>query len=179
MHILILYGSIEGQTQKIAERIAEVLRSKGQQVTTESGKQLPADFSPDPYDAAIIGGAIHIGKYPKYLKNFVTNHRDWLNTVPSAFYTVCLAVHSQRAESKQEALQYGPDFLAQTGWQPKLSATFAGAVRYTQYNFITRFIMKRISKKEGGSTDTSRDHEYTDWEAVERFADEFGALLTD
>jgi menaquinone-dependent protoporphyrinogen oxidase len=33
--------------------------------------------------------------------------------------------------------------------------------------------MKQISKKEGGSTDTSRDHEYTDWKSVERFAENF------
>jgi menaquinone-dependent protoporphyrinogen oxidase len=173
MHILIIYGSVEGQTHKIAERIAEVLRNQGQQVTTLSGERVPADFSLDQYDAAIVGGAIYIGKYPKYIKTFVSRYRDRLNSIPSAFYTVCMGIRSQRPESREEALQFGPNFFAETGWQPKLSATFAGAVKYTQYNFITRFIMKRISKKEGGSTDTSRDHEYTDWASVERFADEF------
>jgi menaquinone-dependent protoporphyrinogen oxidase len=33
--------------------------------------------------------------------------------------------------------------------------------------------MRRISRKEGGDTDTSRDYEYTDWAAVDRFAAEF------
>jgi menaquinone-dependent protoporphyrinogen oxidase len=37
--------------------------------------------------------------------------------------------------------------------------------------------MKRIARKEGGPTDTSRDYEYTDWEAVDRFADAFAAKL--
>jgi menaquinone-dependent protoporphyrinogen oxidase len=32
--------------------------------------------------------------------------------------------------------------------------------------------MRRISAKEGGDTDTSRDYEYTDWAAVDRFARE-------
>jgi hypothetical protein len=31
--------------------------------------------------------------------------------------------------------------------------------------------MKRASAMNGGATDTSRDHEYTDWEQVDRFAD--------
>jgi menaquinone-dependent protoporphyrinogen oxidase len=173
MNILILYGSLEGQTAKISEHLARTIRIKGHEVTTRSGKNLPTGFSVDKYDAAIIGGPIHMGKYPAYIKKFVTSHRDWLNNVPSAFFTVCMAVHSQHAKSREEAILYGENFLANTGWRPKLTSTFAGAVKYTQYNFVTRFIMKRISKKEGGNTDTSRDHEYTDWESVERFAEEF------
>jgi menaquinone-dependent protoporphyrinogen oxidase len=39
--------------------------------------------------------------------------------------------------------------------------------------------MKWISKREGGSTDTSRDHEYTDWVSVERFAEEFIAGIAE
>jgi len=173
MHTLIIYGSQEGQTQKIAERIAGSLRDKGQQVTVFPVGQLPADLTLDNYDAAILGGSIHVGKYPRHLKKFITTHRDWLNNIPSAFFTVCLAIHSQQTHSQEEALHYGKEFLARSGWQPTLTSTFAGAVRYTRYNFITRFIMKKISEKEGGSTDTSRDHEYTDWAEVERFTDNF------
>jgi menaquinone-dependent protoporphyrinogen oxidase len=49
----------------------------------------------------------------------------------------------------------------------------AGALPYTRYNFLIRFMMRRIVKTEGGDTDTSRDYEYTDWAAVDRFAAEF------
>ena len=31
--------------------------------------------------------------------------------------------------------------------------------------------MRAIASREGGSTDTTRDHEYTDWQAVTQFAD--------
>jgi menaquinone-dependent protoporphyrinogen IX oxidase len=41
---------------------------------------------------------------------------------------------------------------------------------YTRYGWFTRWIMKRIAKKEGGPVDTARDHELTDWDAVARFA---------
>jgi len=49
----------------------------------------------------------------------------------------------------------------------------AGALKYTQYDFFTRLLMKRIAKKEGRTTDTSRDYEYTDWNAVRQFVKEF------
>ena len=173
MNILILYGSLEGQTEKISGRLADIIRKNGHQVTIKSGKQLPANFSVDKFESAIIGGPIHMGKYPAYLKNFVVSHRDWLNTIPSAFFTVCMAVNSVNEKSREEAKGYGDKFIAQTGWTPILTQRFAGAVKYTQYGFFTRLIMKWITKREGGSTDTSRDHEYTDWTSVERFAESF------
>ena len=40
-------------------------------------------------------------------------------------------------------------------------------------------MMKRIVRSKPGnlSTDTSRDHEYTDWAEVERFGEDFLARL--
>jgi len=173
MHVLIVYGSKEGQTAKIAERIAQIIRNRGLQATTYSGKEIQAGFSVDVFDAAIVGGSIHMENYPAYLRKFVTSHRDWLNKVPSAFFTVCMAIQSQNADEREAAKNYGERFTKTTRWHPTLTETFAGAVKYTQYNFITRFIMKRIAKREGGSTDTSYDHEYTDWDAVARFTKRF------
>ena len=173
MHVLIVYGSKEGQTAKIAERIAQIIRNQGLQVSTYSGKEIQADFATDAFDAAIVGGSIHMDNYPTYLREFVRHHRDWLNKVPSAFFTVCMAIQSQNANEREEAKNYGTRFIETTHWHPRLIDTFAGAVKYTQYNFITRFIMKMITKREGGSTDTRRDHEYTDWDAVARFTNRF------
>jgi hypothetical protein len=38
--------------------------------------------------------------------------------------------------------------------------------------------MKSISKKKGQPTDTSRDHECTDWAAVNKFAELFATEVT-
>ena len=178
MNILILYASLEGQTAKIAQHIAEVLRNKKHLITIHSGDHLPTDFNLASFEAAILGGSIHMSRHPKYLKKFVTHNLDWLNTNTSAFFTVCMGINSQQEKSRKEAAAYGESFINNTGWQPALTTTFAGAVKYTQYNFVTRIIMKMISKREGGSTDTSRDHEYTDWDAVTRFAERFAEKAT-
>ena len=177
MNILILYATMEGQTAKVAEWMADVLRNKGHQVTTRCGEHLPADFDTGSFEAAILGGSIHMGHFPRYLKNFISQHRDWLDNVPSAFFTVCMGINSQQTKSRQEAAAYGEEFFKETNWHPALTTTFAGAVKYTQYNFVTRFIMKMISRREGGSTDTSRDHEYTDWDLVARFTEQFDKSL--
>jgi len=44
MHMLVLYGSLEGQTEKIAKRIAQIIQGKGQQAVTLSVDNLPSDF---------------------------------------------------------------------------------------------------------------------------------------
>lgn len=89
-----------------------------------------------------------------------------------------MAIHSQNAKEREAARAYGTRFLAETHWQPDLVETFAGAVKYTQYNFLTRYVMKLITRREGGSTDTAHDHEYTDWDAVARFTRHFLEALT-
>lgn len=37
--------------------------------------------------------------------------------------------------------------------------------------------MKAIVAAEGGDTDDTHDHEYTDWDAVEQFAEDVHALV--
>ena len=39
--------------------------------------------------------------------------------------------------------------------------------------------MKRMVKSSGGDTDTSKNHEYTDWQAVEEFARANTSLVDD
>ena len=89
-----------------------------------------------------------MSKHPPSVINFVDTHTDWLNQVPSAFFTVCMEINSKNVEDREEAASFGDKFVTAAGWKPRLVETFAGAVKYTQYNFIIRFIMKRISKRE-------------------------------
>ena len=51
----------------------------------------------------------------------------------------------------------------------------AGALLYRQYGAIVRLVMRFIAKVAGATTDTSRDHEYTDWQMLDRFVDELAA----
>lgn len=39
----------------------------------------------------------------------------------------------------------------------------AGALAYSKYSRPIKCVMQKIAKKTGEDTDTSRDHEYTDW----------------
>ena len=57
------------------------------------------------------------------------------------------------------------------------TATLAGALQYREYDFFTRTLIRLMMKRGGHPTDTSRDYDYTDWEAVARFGHEFSGML--
>jgi len=39
----------------------------------------------------------------------------------------------------------------------------AGALKYTEYDFMKRILMSLIAQRNGADTDTTHDYEYTDW----------------
>jgi len=47
---------------------------------------------------------------------------------------------------------------------------------YTRYGWLKRHMMKRIVAKAGGDTDTTRDFEYTDWDDLRDFTQDFAKL---
>jgi menaquinone-dependent protoporphyrinogen oxidase len=168
--ILIGYGTTEGQTARISERLAEVIRNQGFEARAVDLKR-STDVPLDDYDAVIIGGSIHMGKHEEPVRDFVQENRPSLERLPSAFFSVSLAAHGDM----ENARAYVENFEQQTGWRPVQIGLFSGALLYRQYGFLKRLMMKRIvSSKPGNlSTDISRDHEYTEWDAVERFAEDF------
>ena len=79
-------------------------------------------------------------------------------------------------ETLRRSKEIAETFTASCDWKPKRIEVVAGALKYTQYDFFKRFLMKQIVNSKGGSTDTEHDQEYTDWEQVKRFCNEMVTL---
>jgi flavodoxin len=90
--ILIGYGTTQGQTAKIAEYMANVIRGHGHEAQALDLKR-SKDAPLEGYDAAIIGGSIHMGKHEEHVADFVRQNRVTLERLPSAFFSVSLAAH--------------------------------------------------------------------------------------
>lgn len=171
MKLLIVYGTTEGHTRKIARFMEDVLQDAGHKVTIADAADEPPE--PKDYDAVLIGGSIHTHKYQAAVTDYITGHVAVLNNMPGAFFSVCLAVASDIEDEHRAAEKITKDFLSQTGWNPFMTTQIAGALKYTKYDFFKRLIMKMIAKREGRTTDVSRDYEYTDWNAVRKFVNDF------
>lgn len=174
--LLIVYGTTEGQTAKIAEHIGAALKRKGHDITLRRARDAD-DEAVSGYDGIVAGGSLHIGRYQRDLRGFIERHAALLRSRPSAFFSVSLAAASREPEKRKAPLRIAERFVASVGWSPDPIASFGGALKYTRYGWLKRLLMRRIAAKEGGDTDTRRDFEYTDWDDVSRFADAFAARL--
>jgi menaquinone-dependent protoporphyrinogen oxidase len=172
--VLVLYASKHGHTAKIAHRIAQVLREDGLDVDVRDST---ADLSPGDYRGVIVGASIHAGHHQREIVDWAKQHALALGEKPSGFFSVCLAVADDTDEARASALKYIDDFSDETGWSPETTTSFAGALQYLEYDFVTRLLIRLMMRHEGHPTDTSRDFDYTDWDAVARFGHDFAATL--
>jgi menaquinone-dependent protoporphyrinogen oxidase len=177
----IFYATREGQTQRIAERVAADLKARGLDAEVRNLRDKAVDPGLNRYAAAVLAASVHAGRHEPEMATFVKEHRAELESMPAAFLSVTLSeAGAERADATQEeharftadVQKMLDDFFQETGWHPARVKPVAGALLYTKYNFLLRFVMKRIAKKSGAETDTSRDYEYTDWVALDHFVDE-------
>jgi len=172
--VAVLYGTSEGQTAKIAQHIAGLGRQHGHLVEVRHIADLDDEsFDVTSYDAVVVGASIHEGHHQRYVHQWIKDHRSALERMPTAAFTVCLAIRSEHPDERAEARAFAQLYEKGTGWKPGVSKVFAGALKYTEYNWLVRMVMKHIAKHEGGSTDSSTDTEYTDWAEVSVFANGF------
>jgi menaquinone-dependent protoporphyrinogen oxidase len=181
--IAIIFATREGQTRHVAERIAVDLRAAGAEVDVI---ELHAPHATRPidwylYTSACVASPVHLGKHERTVVDFVKLHRVHLEGLSTAFISVSLSEagvedmrrsEADRRQSAADVRRMIGDFVKETGWRPARVLPVAGALAYTRYNVLVRFVMKLIARKAGGPTDTTQDHELTDWTAVDRFARE-------
>lgn len=175
--IAVLYDTSEGQTARIAGDVARIVSETGHQVTLEDVRRLPSDFHVESFDGVVLGASIHVGKHSRQVADFVRRNRSALDRLSTAFFSVSLSAAGKTDRQQANARRCLDDFLRETNWTPAVSTTLAGALLYRQYGFFKRLVMKWIAASEGGDTDTSRNYEYTDWEQVRRFTEQFLDLV--
>lgn len=173
MKLLIVYGTTEGQTRKVAEFLKAEADKTGAHTAICDANCNP--ISPEGYDGVIIATSMHMHKYQASITHYVQSYMAILNDMPSAFVSVSLSALSKGydEESYKELQDLNAHYLIDTGWKPVMTELTAGALRYTEYDFMKKFIMRQIAKRGHGDTDTTHDHEYTDWERLKVFVSEF------
>ncbi len=167
--VLLLYSSREGQTRRICECMAEVVREEGL-----DAKILPLS-DPDLSQAVvqcerlIVGASIHYGRLPPELYLFIEENRTLIETRSNAFFCVNLTARKPGKDTPQGSA-YVRTFLKKSPWQPARMAVFAGALYYTRYVWYDRLMIRFIMWITGGPTDTRKDVEFTDWGRVRSIA---------
>ena len=86
--MLVLYGTTDGQTRKIARRLGETLRECGAEVdVADAAGRMPAP-DPDAYDAVVVAASVHAGGYQRPVRRWARAHAAALGRRPTAFVSV-------------------------------------------------------------------------------------------
>jgi menaquinone-dependent protoporphyrinogen oxidase len=174
--VLVVYASTHGHTAKIAERVANAVRDRGVVAHVhEAGSA--GELRPSEYDVVIVGASVHGGHHQRDVRDWVKRYSAELRAMPSAFFSVCLTAADDTDESRESSRKYIDDFIYETGWTPGEAVTFAGALQYREYDFATRLVMRLLMRHGHHETDASRDYDYTDWNAVDRFGRRCAAVV--
>ena len=171
MDVLVVYGTNEGQTRKIAEWTATHVRKRGHQVELRDSAGLASGSGLETFHAFIIAASVHQACHQDTITNFATAHHKLLNTKPSAFISVSLSAVLE--DGRTEAQKYVDGFVSVTGWHPRITLLLGGALHFTEYDYFQEQIVKFVVMKRGGAARTARDREFTDWNALAGFVDGF------
>jgi len=168
--VLIIYATMHGQAELIARRIGDAASEWGVTATVQDVRNTSA-VELVPRRSVVLVASVHYGRHPRSISRFVKENRVRLAERHTAFISVSGDAADPSARPRAE--QYANDFFRTTGWTPAASLVIGGAVKFTKYNWFLRYMTKRSFAAKGIQLDPRRDYDYTDWDAVMRFAKAF------
>lgn len=172
--VLIVCSTTDGQTGRICARVQQILVQAGDTVQLVMVEQAAA-IDPLAFDRVVIGARIRYGHHHPLVHAFVARHRQALQTRPSAFFSVNI-VARKPDKNRPKNNPYVRKFLRRSGWQPALVGVFAGKLDYPRYGPLDRLMIRFIMWMTHGPTQPDAVVEFTDWGAVEAFAQQVHAL---
>ncbi len=171
--VLLAYSSVDGQTLKICQRLQQLFMSLGHKAELFAIGQA-AGPNLDAFDRVVIGASIRYGKHRPEVYRFIEAHREALERKPSAFFSVNV-VARKPGKNTADTNPYIRTFRRTTSWVPGVIAVFAGKIDYQRYGYFDRLVIRLIMWVTKGPTDPAACVEFTDWQAVERFAQQVGS----
>ena len=157
------YGTTEGQTAKIAEYIAEVIRDHGHEAVPVDIKRSTGPGS------RRLQRRDRRGLHPHGQTRQACRGIRGEEPRRARAATVRVLLGQPRrpwrhrgSRGLRRAVRGGDGVASGEG------RSLGGALLYTHYGFVKRHMMKRIARDKPGNlgTDTSRDYVYTEWDGV-------------
>ncbi|MCY6381198.1 flavodoxin domain-containing protein [Hoeflea prorocentri] len=175
MRILLVYGTTEGQTRKIAEFCSTRLTEAGHEVEMRDSRRRMVDLDMPSFDAVILAGSVHQKQHQETLQNFAVAHRKQLKAIPTMLLSVSLSIAFENGEA--EAARYVDGFVEDTGLKPDFVELVAGALKFDQYDYFMNQIVEHIVLEN--REPITEDREFTDWDALGKAVDAFTGSVAD
>ena len=190
MRAIVIYATQDGQTDRIGHEITDRMIQGGLPTDHFNVTEHPTDrVAIDWYDAVVLGSPVHWGQLDPKIGLYLDRYQRFLKFVPAAFFTVSLQIASEQIADQNESRGLLNSFLNDHRFKPDMTACFAGALKFSRYGWLKKHMMHWVADQSNHlsrartPTDLDRDCdqadcEYTNWDYVDQFADQFVSLVT-
>ncbi len=164
MNILIIYGTEEGHTGRIARFLDEKITGMGHTVAVidADGPDRPRF---DGQDKVILAASVHQRRHPRTFEALVAASIERLNAMPTLMLSVSL--NASFPEGREEAQDYLDEMKMRTGLKPTSEMLVPGAIRMSRYDYFAMQVVRHVVLR-GRDVDIEKDeHVFTDWGALE------------
>ncbi len=171
MTVLIVYGTVEGQTGKIARFVNDVVEAAGKDTQLVDTEDQTAPVSLDGVEHVILAAPVHERRHPKPFEVFIEAQREELSKRKTLVLSVSLKVAFP--DGQEEAKDYLTEMLMRTHFEPTATALVAGAVRPGSYGYFETEIVRHVVFKDQDVDPSDGKREFTDWDALEERVSSF------
>lgn len=98
MKVLIAYTTRRGSTREVAEKIGEILKSKGMEVNVFNVAEV-SDISS--YNAAVIGAPVMRFRFLPPAKKFVKSNKEALSKIPVAYFSLGITMKEDTPKRRE------------------------------------------------------------------------------
>jgi menaquinone-dependent protoporphyrinogen oxidase len=175
--ILVAHATTNGHTARVAAHVAARLRAAGHDVLAGDVDDLRLAHVAA-FDAVVVAGSVHLGRHQARLVRWLRERHGALGRVPCALLSVSLTAVDAPCDpaAAAECRRMIDDLCEETGVFPRIVRPVGGALRYTDYDAVTRAVVHQKARAAGFDEPADRDYDLTDWDAVDAVADEVAAL---
>ncbi len=174
MHLF--YATRDGQSRRIAERIAARLADEKIRATPYNlALGLPAAADLARASLVVLIASVRYGRHLPDAVQLLALYRGLEAPPPLALASVNLTARKPGKDTV-EGNVYIRKLIARQSLKPALAAVFAGRLDYPAYRWPDKQIIRFIMFLTGGPTDPRTTVEYTAWPAVDAFAARIGEL---
>jgi menaquinone-dependent protoporphyrinogen oxidase len=173
--ILLTYATRDGQARRIAERIRDRLSDSLRFAARDLKHQGPSAAELSSAKLLIVVAAVRYGKHLPEADQMLSAYAKLPNRPLLALASVNLTARKP-GKTTVTGSPYLRKLIARHHLTPVVAAAFAGRLEYRRYRWFDRQLIRFIMLLTGGPIDLSTSIEYTDWAAVDVFADQINLI---
>ncbi len=168
MRSLVAFGTKYGSTEKVAETIADVLRSSGHTVDVADLRRKPM-YEVDDYDMVVIGSSIIVGGWSKGSKRFLEENCEILRNKKVAMFVCCSESYLRPDEKEAQRKNFLSNVAEVHGLEPISLGLFGGEIDFDKYGFMVKAVLKKVGVNrefEDAGVDISQRFDFRDWNDI-------------